>query len=60
MTIPWGPDDYDFAHAVVREQSIRRKQILPRPDHPEELRWAEEGDKPIPELDTVRSPPRAA
>jgi len=36
---------YDEAHKALREICIRRKQVLPRPDDPEEMRWAEEGER---------------
>ena len=41
---------YDEAHKALREICIRRKQVLPRPDDPEEMRWAEEGERPLREI----------
>ena len=35
--------------------AIRRRQILPSPDRPDEQRWSVDGIRPIPELDTVRA-----
>lgn len=37
---------YDLAIAKLRELNIRRHNILPRPDDPEERRWAAEGPLP--------------
>lgn len=45
---------YNLAIDVLRERCIRRGQIQPRDDHPDELRWAREGDRPNAELDTVK------
>ena len=41
--------------ATLREINIRRGQILPRPDMPDEQRWAKEGDVPVARLETVRT-----
>lgn len=58
-----GPDsDGARSHAVaidaIREDLIRRSVVLPRPDHLDELRWAQEGFRPIQELDTARRRPK--
>jgi hypothetical protein len=47
---------WDLALATMREMCIRRKQILPREDHPDEVRWASEGERPVNQLDSVRTP----
>ena len=46
---------FDLALAALREQHIRRHAILPRSDHPEEMRWAEEGEVDVRRLDTVKA-----
>lgn len=45
---------WELALAAMRELCIRRKQILPRQDHPDEMRWAEEGERSPAELETVK------
>ena len=45
---------YELAIAIAREKCIRRRQILPSPDRPEEARWATEGNVPDKDLDTVK------
>lgn len=40
---PDGPACYDLGIACLREANIRLRNILPRQDHPDELRWASEG-----------------
>lgn len=62
MTRPYDAADnsargYDLAVASLRELAIRRGQIRPSADRPDEQRWAAEGDRPIPDLDTVRRAP---
>jgi len=44
-----------LAIAALRELCIRRQQIQPSPDRPEERRWAAEGETAIRNLHTVRT-----
>ena len=46
--------EYELAIAIAREKCVRRKQILPSRDRPEEARWAAEGDIPDKDLDTIK------
>jgi hypothetical protein len=48
---------YDLALAALREQHIRRHAIPPRPDRPDEVRWAKEGEVAVQYLETVRDRP---
>jgi hypothetical protein len=55
-----GPEsDGARSHAVYiaakREQCIRRHQVQPDRDNPDEVRWAREGDRPVNQLDTALS-----
>ena len=45
---------WDLALATMRELCIRRRQILPREDHPDELRWAAAGPCELNELETLK------
>lgn len=45
---------WNLALASMRELCIRRKQIQPREDNPDEIRWAREGDVPVSQLETVK------
>lgn len=48
-----GARSYEVGIAAIREQCIRRKQVLPDPNNPEEKRWAMEGERPVHQLDTA-------
>ena len=45
---------YGLAIETLREICVRRGQVRPSAERPDEARWAREGDRPIAELDTVR------
>ena len=45
---------WELAIEAKREQMIRAGTIKPRPYHPGEVKWAEEGPRPISELDTAK------
>lgn len=51
-----GLASYQVGIDAIREALIRKRQVSPRQDDPEETRWAEEGPRDWPELDTVRKP----
>jgi hypothetical protein len=46
---------YELGIAAIREQCIRRHQVQPDRDNPDEMRWAREGDRPVHQLDTALS-----
>jgi hypothetical protein len=57
----YDPDDngarcYALAIRALREMRIRAGAIEPDPTKPQELRWAEEGERSVAELETVRIP----
>ena len=50
-----GIKSYALGIAAWRELCIRSGSVQPSKDDPDELRWAREGKRDIPDLDTVRA-----
>ena len=56
MTYNWADDarkSYDVGILAMREARIRSGEYAPRPDNPDELRWASEG--PLPRRSSSRA-----